>query len=66
LGSKRRTKFQLDGFADLFEAKVLESGGSSSSLACQNQQFVKQGQGCNCKDLQRGIHTNAREPQNKE
>jgi hypothetical protein len=55
LVSKRRTKFQVDGFADLFGAKVLESGGSSSSLACQSQQFVKQGQGCDCKVLQRRV-----------
>jgi hypothetical protein len=36
LVSKLRIKFQLDGFADLFGAKLLESGGSSSSLACQS------------------------------
>jgi hypothetical protein len=65
LGSNRRTKFQLDGFADL-GAKVFESGGSSSSLAYQSQRFVKQGQGCDCKRLQRRIRTNARETQNKE
>jgi len=47
-------------------AKILESGGSSSSLACQNQQFVKQGHWCDCKGLQRRIRTNAKETQNKE
>jgi len=65
LGSKRRTKFQLDFFADLGSERigkrwVIQQFSMSEPAVCKTRT------GCDCKGLQRKIRTNARETQNKE